>query len=152
MTAPTRPGRAPASAAAGLRKADRERAQRLLVALGRLGAVISAELRGRVGEQLTSNVEVTVLSSLDLLGPQRPSDVIELTGMTSGGVTKVLDRLETQGLIRREHGRVEGDRRAILLSLTPSGEKAAAAIAAGLAAQMDVVREVLDEVRSELAD
>jgi DNA-binding MarR family transcriptional regulator len=126
---------------------DRRRAQQLLLIMGRLGAAVSEGLRARVDPRFTRNVEVMVITSIDLLGPQRPSDVIELTGMSSGGVTKVLDRLESNGLIVREFGKVKGDRRGTRLVLTGEGQKVAAELAAGLEDRMDALRRAVEELR-----
>jgi DNA-binding MarR family transcriptional regulator len=128
--------------------ADRRRAQRLLLIFGRLGAAVSEALHARVDPAFTTNVEVMVLTSIDLLGPQRPADIIELTGLSSGGVTKVLDRLEANGLMVREYGRVAGDRRGTRLVLTPEGERVAGLLAAGLEDRMDAIRRAVDELRS----
>jgi DNA-binding MarR family transcriptional regulator len=126
---------------------DRRRAQQLLLIFGRLGAAVSEALHARVDPRFTTNVEVMVITSIDLLGPQRPSDVIELTGMSSGGVTKVLNRLESSGLIVREYGTVTGDRRGIRLILTAEGRRVAGELAAGLEDRMDALRRAIAELR-----
>lgn len=127
---------------------DRRRAQELLLIVARLGAALTEALRSRVDAAFSSNVEVLVITSLDVLGPQRPSDIIELTGMTSGGVTKVLDRLEVMGLIAREYGRVAGDRRGTRLLLTDEGRRIASELAAGLDDRMDAIRQAVEELRT----
>jgi DNA-binding MarR family transcriptional regulator len=124
-----------------------QRAQRLLLILSRLGAAVSAALHSRVDAAFASNGEVLVITSLDLLGPQRRSDILALTGMTSGGVTRVLDRLEEHGLMVREFGHVEGDRRGTRLLLTPEGRRIAAELATGLASRLDAVRDAIEELR-----
>ena len=48
-----------------------------------------------------------------------PRDLLRSVLITSGGLTKRMDRLETLGLIRRHAD--PGDRRATLLRLTPAG-------------------------------
>ncbi len=135
-----------------LGEAERQRAQRLLIAFARLGAAVTVALHARVDTGFLSNVQVIVLTSLDLSGPQRPAGIIALPGMTSGGVTKVLDRLEEQGLIARRYGEVEGDRRGTELMLTPKGEQVAAGLAAAIASQADAVRDAIDELRSAVGD
>lgn len=54
---------------------------------------------------------------LDLHGPLTPGRLAELSGLTSGTVTGVLDRLERAGFVRRD--RDVGDRRKVLVSLVP---------------------------------
>jgi DNA-binding MarR family transcriptional regulator len=126
---------------------DRRRAQHLLLVFGRLGATVTEAFHERVEPGFASNVEVMVITSLDLLGPQRPVDILALTGMSSGGVTRVLDRLEERGLMVREFGRVKGDRRGTRLVLTPEGHRIATELAAGLVSRMDEVRRALDELK-----
>lgn len=53
--------------------------------------------------------------------PTRPSIVSRQVGLTSGGTTKVLDRLETAGLIERSYGTTD-DRRGVYVDLTDRGE------------------------------
>lgn len=137
---------------AKLTQADLIRAKRTLLVLGALGNTISDALDDRVGPALSNNVDVMVVTSLDIDGPQRPADIAALTGMSSGGVTKLLDRLEQQGLLAREHGRIGGDRRAIRISLTPTGKDVADRMAASMASRMSVLREALAEIVALTAD
>jgi DNA-binding MarR family transcriptional regulator len=136
------------TAAGGHEGSERRRAQQLLLIFGRLGAAVSEALHARVDPRFTTNVEVMVITSIDLLGPQRPSDVIRLTGMSSGGVTKALDRLESNGLIIREYGKVKGDRRGTRLVLTAEGRRVAGELAAGLDDRMDAIRRAIEELRA----
>lgn len=50
----------------------------------------------------------------------RPRDLIDMTGLSTGGVTLLLDRLEAAGLITRTAGRPP-DRRAVIVACTPAG-------------------------------
>jgi DNA-binding MarR family transcriptional regulator len=59
------------------------------------------------------------LSLLDVHGPLSPRQLVELTGLTSGTVTGVLDRLEDGGYIRRQ--RDEVDRRRVLVTPVAEG-------------------------------
>lgn len=65
-----------------------------------------------------------VLISLDVFGPQQPGSVAALLGLTSGGVSKLIDRLEHQQLVQRSFGAVPHDRRAVLVELTELGRDA----------------------------
>ena len=70
--------------------------------------------------------EIDVLDAL-LLSPgeaQSPKTVGAALLCSSGAMTNRLDRLEEAGLIRRRHG-ISKDRRAVVLSITPEGRKAA---------------------------
>lgn len=59
------------------------------------------------------------LHLLELNGPLTPGRLAELTGLSTGTVTGVLDRLEQRGFTRRE--RAADDRRKVLVHLAPAG-------------------------------
>ena len=59
-----------------------------------------------------------VLNLLDLLGSAKPGDLARLTGLTTGGVTVALDRLEKGGFLRRE--RNPHDRRSVIVRPNPA--------------------------------
>jgi len=99
-----------------------ERNQRVLVTLGRIGQELSTALEARVADQeLTSNVPVMVICELAMRGPLRPRQLQASTGLTSGGVTRQVDRLERQGLVTRSYGTLAKDRRATVIELTADG-------------------------------
>ena len=54
---------------------------------------------------------------LQLYGPSPPGRLGTWTGLSSGGVTVALDRLEKSGYIRRE--RHPADRRSVFITLIP---------------------------------
>ena len=57
------------------------------------------------------------VSLLNLHGPLTPGRLAELTGLTTGTVTGVIDRLEHSGFVRRE--RDPADRRKVLVTPVP---------------------------------
>ena len=59
------------------------------------------------------------VSLLNLHGPLTPGRLAELTGLTTGTVTGVIDRLERAGFVRRERDPV--DRRKVLVTPVPEG-------------------------------
>lgn len=61
---------------------------------------------------------------LDLHGPLSPGRLAGLTGLTTGTVTGVIDRLEKAGYLRRERDVV--DRRKVLVTLVPEAMAALA--------------------------
>ena len=70
----------------------------------------------RVAEQLgMHSTDMQTLHLLELLGPLTPGKLAECTGLTTGGVTVMLDRLEKAGYARRE--RNPADRRSVLVYL-----------------------------------
>ncbi|MGS2647127.1 MarR family transcriptional regulator [Streptosporangium sp. LJ11] len=71
-----------------------------------------------VADQL--GVPVNDLHCLNLVGSGQavtPTQIAERMGMTTGAVTKMLDRMQEQRLIRREHD--PGDRRRVIISQLP---------------------------------
>jgi len=119
-------------------------AMRMLLRIGQIGTVISASLaEGVKSEELTKNYNVAVMAELWVSGPRRPAEIQLLTGLTSGGVTKLLDRMEELGVVERTFGMVPGDRRAILVSLTPLGETVASSLADGLLGHLGPLRAAL---------
>ncbi len=58
---------------------------------------------------------------------QRPSELAERLGYTSGGMAHVLDELERSGCIERRYGTLPDDRRASIVSLTDEGSRWVAA-------------------------
>ena len=52
----------------------------------------------RIGIAVT---DMQVLDILDLIGPATAGQLADLTGLTTGAITRILDRLEEAGLVRR---------------------------------------------------
>jgi DNA-binding MarR family transcriptional regulator len=78
------------------------------------GVLYSQAVADRLG------INTTDLECLDHIsrGPLNAGRLADLTGLTTGAVTGVIDRLERAGLARREHD--AGDRRRILVTATPA--------------------------------
>lgn len=62
-----------------------------------------------------------LLALLHDRGPLRPVDLAQDLEVTSGGVNAVIERLESAGLVGRVPSAHLGDRRAVLVDLTPRG-------------------------------
>ncbi|MEA3502792.1 MAG: MarR family transcriptional regulator [Actinomycetota bacterium] len=101
-------------------------------------------------DDLVSNVSVATLMLLYRDGPQRPTQIVEVTGLTSGGVTKLITRLETAGLVTREAGVVPADGRAIVVSLTESGREKTAGVVAVVAPHVEALTDALDAIRADV--
>jgi len=69
----------------------------------------------KVGIGLT---DMQMLHMLQLYGPSTPGRLAVWTGLSSGGVTVALDRLEKAGYVRREAN--PEDRRSLLVMLVPA--------------------------------
>jgi DNA-binding MarR family transcriptional regulator len=74
----------------------------------------NAQAAEMVGLSLT---DMQILHMLQLHGPSTPGSLRAWSGLSSGGVTVALDRLEKSGYVRREPN--PGDRRSSLVRLLP---------------------------------
>ena len=90
----------------------------------------NAQTAERAGLGLT---DMQMLHMLQLYGPSTPGKLGTWTGLSSGGVTVVLDRLEKAGYVRREPN--PADRRSLLIALIP--------------ARMRKLQSLYEEVESE---
>lgn len=129
------------------------RAQQVVVVLADLGHAVTGAIEAHTGRSdLTGNVPSLVLCELSLRGPLRPRDLMEVTRLSSGGMTKQLDHLEAEGLITREFGTLRDDRRASVVSLTPAGHQAAVAIGRAIESRFEHVRAVMDRLEELLGE
>lgn len=97
-----------------------------------------------------------LLSLLNLHGPLTPGRLAEMTGLTSGTITGVIDRLERAGFVRRE--RDATDRRKVVVTPVPEamaalgehyraqGEHLAAVLATRDPDQLRVIADFLTEL------
>ena len=90
----------------------------------------NAQAAEKVGLGLT---DVQVVHMLQLYGPATPGRLAQGTGLSSGGVTVALDRLEKAGYIRREPN--PADRRSLLVRLIPSAVARLAGLYEGVEAE-----------------
>ncbi len=82
--------------------------------------------------------------------PMRPTDLTGSMMLTSSGMTKRLDKLEHAGLIERRAD--PGDRRGILIALTPKGRKLIDELtAAHLANEKRLLGALTDAEQKQLA-
>jgi DNA-binding MarR family transcriptional regulator len=93
-------------------------------------------LHAAVGERF--GLSVTDLKALDVLqrvGPTTAGVIGAHTGLASGSVTSLIDRLEKKGLVRRTPD-AGGDRRRVVVVLTPKLGKTIAPLFASLNRKM----------------
>ncbi|GAB3506102.1 MarR family winged helix-turn-helix transcriptional regulator [Amycolatopsis cihanbeyliensis] len=99
--------------------------------LGRAESAVTVLLHARLAERI--GLSATDHKALELLGhwrrPLTAGRLAELTGLSTGAVTGVIDRLERAGFARRV--RDPADRRKVLVEVPAEGEERAAP-AAGL--------------------
>jgi DNA-binding HxlR family transcriptional regulator len=124
--------------------------RRLLMVLGRLGTAIGVAISEAVGAELSANGPVITLFALDEQGSLRPGQLQELTGLSSGGVSKLLDRLQDSGLITREYGVLEGDRRGSVVKLTAKGRRTSRKMVAAIERSQHDMRVMVKEMQEVL--
>jgi MarR family transcriptional regulator, organic hydroperoxide resistance regulator len=80
------------------------------------GSIIhNQQVADRVGLRLT---DMQCINVLELMGPSTPGELARSTGLTTGGVTVMLDRLEKGGYVKRAPN--PRDRRSVLVRLNPA--------------------------------
>ncbi len=110
----------------------------LLAALDRAmrGASAQSVLVSQVtAEQLGMNrTDLECLDILNVTGPITAGRLAELTGLTTGAVTGLVDRLETAGYVQRE--RDPSDRRRVIVRLVPEATERIGLLFAPMAREM----------------
>jgi DNA-binding MarR family transcriptional regulator len=79
-----------------------------------LGASFFRVAAGRTGKTVT---DMQVLDILHTTGPTTAGNLAELTGLTTGAITGLLNRLEEAGLVRRERDPEDGRRIIVQLEM-----------------------------------
>lgn len=118
----------------------------LVPALNDLGLALTAALVDVGFGSISSNADIVVLATIRLDGPQRPSRLADVTGLTSGGTTNLLDRLEGARLVRRTTEGVD-DGRGVLVEITPDGTTAIERIGDVVATELAASPERFDQAR-----
>jgi DNA-binding MarR family transcriptional regulator len=125
--------------------------QRTQLLIGQLGRRITAVASAAGAAGVTENRDVQVLLTLLLEGRCTPGRLTGAAGLTTGGMTALLDRLTRAGLLRRERDPEATDRRSLDVTLTPAGERAARVLATAtrdaLASRPPEVEDVLATLR-----
>lgn len=100
------------------------RAIDVLLTFSEFGLLVTRRLEAIAPDpELVRNSPLITLAVLAIDGPRRPTDLQERTGLSSGGMTKALQRLEDLGLVLRESGTDPNDGRAVRVSLTTHGHQ-----------------------------
>ena len=107
--------------AAPPRTADQDLALKLWVVLSRSRAALQRVTEADIARHGLSPGEFAILDVLYHRGPLLLGEVQKKVLVSSGGVTYLVDRLATQGLVERRA--CSGDRRARYAALTASGEE-----------------------------
>lgn len=92
------------------REAIQERLLREMRLMSSFDALLSQAIAERVGMHAT---DIETMDLLNTLGPLTAGDLSQHTGLTSGATTRLIDRLERAGYVRR---RADGsDRRRVII-------------------------------------
>lgn len=121
-------------------------AQRILMMAAGVGSAINEALTEAVGSELAANGPVVALFALDQSGTLRPGQLQDLTGLSSGGVSKLLDRLQEAGLVTRDYGVLSEDRRGSVVRLTAKGRRTSRRMAEAVTGIVPELRVVLKEL------
>ena len=89
--------------------------------LRRVSNAVSGAFSRALQEEQTSVAEWVLLRELFERGQSAPGELAEISGLTRGAVSKIIDKLEAKGWIQANSK--EGDRRFRLLSLTRGGRR-----------------------------
>lgn len=89
--------------------------------------------------------DMQVMDLLDLSGPATAGQLAELTGLTTGAITRILDRLEKAGLVRRE--RDPNDGRRVIVRLAGGNDEMRK-----IRAVLEAVGKTWDEVAARYDD
>jgi DNA-binding MarR family transcriptional regulator len=121
--------------------------ERLLLLMADYGRVAAASMREVAPDpELVSTGSLLVLCSLDVDGPCRPGVLQDVTGLSSGGVSKLLDRMEKAGVVKRTYGGVAGDNRGVLVSITRRGRALTSRVTGAVASRLPDARSLVKAI------
>ncbi|MDQ6601807.1 MAG: MarR family transcriptional regulator [Chloroflexota bacterium] len=112
-----------------------------------LGASFFRAAAGRVG--LTA-ADVQVIDILDAGGPTTAGRLAAFTGLTTGAITQMLDRLEAAGLVHRERDPADGRRVVVRLAGGEVAAREIGPIVASLGGGWDAVASRYDDAQLAL--
>ena len=98
--------------------------QRIVFVLSKARNLLTAEMDVELAGTGVSSSHVGTLLLLSVVIARSSVELSKLLGINSGFVTRVVDRLERQGFVRRD--RNSPDRRVVSLTLTEAGRNLAA--------------------------
>src|SRR5579859_2934345 len=107
-----------------------------------LGASFFRAAAARIG---MTDTDMQVIDSLDSAGPMTAGQLADLTGLTTGAITGMLNRLEEAGLVRRERDPQDGRR--VIVRLTPGKDEMRE-----ISTVFDALTQEWDELASHYTD
>ena len=122
----------------------RDVSETALMVAGRMGAAGAPYVSQLVDEVGLANASSrTALAALLADGPLRPGELADVLGLTSGGLTYLVNQLEADGFVERSYGLLAEDRRAVVIALTERGAEIAGTIASVLDAHSASICDAL---------
>lgn len=132
--------------------ADTELSRRVLLRLAQVGYEWSELIREIGGDDtLADNLSVVLLCRLYEDEWLRPMQLQEWVDITSGGMSKLIDRLEGAGLVARLSMRPPGDRRGVGVALTKKGSTVLAEVLAAISPSVKRLLADLEEIETSQA-
>jgi DNA-binding MarR family transcriptional regulator len=119
------------------REALNQVANTLLIETSRLTRLLM-----RSAQWQLTRTEAGLLGTLSQ-GPRRSTELAKTETLTQPAVSKLLDKLENQGLLRRE--RDSADRRVVIVFLSDQGRQSLASAHRELSSQLRLALQVLDD-------
>ncbi|QSR85265.1 MarR family winged helix-turn-helix transcriptional regulator [Methylacidimicrobium sp. B4] len=117
------------------------RALNCYIKLTRASERLAAALRGPLSREGLTTGQLGVLEALLHIGPMKERELGRKLLRSGGNVTVVVDNLERRGLVRR--ARNPEDRRCVIVTLTPEGERLIQRVFPGHAARITAAMSVL---------
>ena len=131
--------------------ADMELARRSLLRMASAGHEWSDVIRRIAGGELVvDNLAMVVLCRLQASEVLRPLELQESLAITSGGTTKLIDRLEEAGLVARLAVKPDGDGRGVQIALTRKGSSLLREVLAAIAPKVDELNADLAQIAAEV--
>jgi DNA-binding HxlR family transcriptional regulator len=130
---------------------DKDATARALLALVGAGRAISEQIeRLTDNPMLAGNAPIAVIVTLWRFGPMRPTVLAKTYGMTTGGMTKVIERLEEAGVVTKDKDDSH-DGRKVSVNLTEAGLTITNLLLESLSSPVGVLLDELAGMRADCA-
>ena len=106
--------------------------------LGQLKGLSASFVRAAAARMGVTVTDMQVIESLTSSGPMTAGQLADLTGLTTGAITGMLNRLEEAGLVRRERDPEDGRR--VIVRINPNTDQIR-----GIGPSFDSIGEALEE-------
>lgn len=126
--------------------------EKQVFAAARDNGISSVLFRNAIARKLGLNItDWECLSLISIKGVAKPTELARYTGLTSGSMTAMLDRLEKAQFIRRKTN--PEDRRSVLIEITPEWTETAAPLVRSVQqAHAELIAGYSDQELETIAD